>query len=422
MSASILGAGLVFFLREITKPFHKKKQFQLLRLRNPEAISAHTKRILETVTIDSSNTLPVGSWLFRTHKYPGDIDIFEQVRECCDATTAKSAITQKIQKIAAKVRDRQDVFLGDFKAGLDNRFKINIGEIKDGSVFNYDQSEVRKQVIDLFNQGLLSKEKAIEIHQLAIDEHKMNVEAYEDLNNALRKFYVLRWSLDELLAGQKILPGNKTLLLEDAITHKSLVKIDVWTPKYDGNFTEVTNFFLLIAVDKNGKEKTLNLELPNYAKSLIKDIKLYSSPGHLNSLKAAKRLFTYSKLTDDRATMDTLAPLFSADASKLNQIKDEFEVLHMLIEKYPDQVPWNIVVRQIGSIIERIGDVNLDYDEDQMLKLLEQTGQLSAASSKNIPAILTNLKMLEKMTKPSIEKYSNNYLRQVGMWSKIQNM
>ena len=75
-----------------------------------------------------------------------------------------------------------------------------------------------------------------------------------ELVEEVRKLYTLRWSLEELVAGVKILPGDAgqpsaEVRLSDALQAGSVVKIDIWGLLQDElgytKYCEVTNFFQL---------------------------------------------------------------------------------------------------------------------------------------------------------------------------------
>src|SRR5687768_8198428 len=95
-----------------------------LQLRNE--LSKGTKRAIEIVTAEMG-TMPVGTFKYRVFKYPGDIDIFEELEGCCTFNIAKLNAAQKIQAIVKDVQKSNNMMFTEFKAGYDLRYKIYTG-------------------------------------------------------------------------------------------------------------------------------------------------------------------------------------------------------------------------------------------------------------------------------------------------------
>ena len=96
--------------------------------RNPIGFSKSIKDAVKMVTF-SEKTNPVGSYKYRVHAYPSDIDIFEKIEECCDVKTATQNVTKRLKQIARNIKNNKKVYLGDFKAGIDDDLIIDCGEI-----------------------------------------------------------------------------------------------------------------------------------------------------------------------------------------------------------------------------------------------------------------------------------------------------
>src|SRR5579872_665250 len=109
----LAGAASLYLLEDITEESHKKPHFNVLATRDRSGLTNETNAVIDLVTVNPE-TFPVGSFKYRAHRYPGDIDIFERVKACCTETTAKKKIAADIQKIAKKIANarKQGVFLG----------------------------------------------------------------------------------------------------------------------------------------------------------------------------------------------------------------------------------------------------------------------------------------------------------------------
>lgn len=270
----------------------------------------------------------MGSQKYKVHRYPGDIDIFEPVKVCCSLEEASTKIVESIQGMIKEIKSEPKYFLGDFKAGLDDRYQIDLKQ---------PQNKITQQLMVLRRQKLLSSD------EVGIMLELLQTDQFDQLKEILRKYSVIRWNESELLAGFKILKGGFRLTLKEAIRHPTIVKLDLWAP-VNGNFTEVTNFMLLMYIDDKGREHTINMKLADRITSLIGDIKLYSSPGHRKSLKVAKRMWALAQVIEDHETLKKLYPLFSSDAAALSQITSEIETLIMMLTKL-SKPPMEMIIR-----------------------------------------------------------------------------
>lgn len=423
LAAALAGAGTLFLLQNITKQDTKKPHFDVLATRDHEGLSQETNDILRIITIDPE-TFPVGSFKYRAHRYPGDIDIFEQVKVCCTKQNATKEIANKIINLAIKISNASNrgVFFGDFKAGIDDRYKIDIGKIEaslrspDAKVIGYNGSMVRRNLQNLLDSKLITPEEHSNLISLT-PLKDITPDQWEKLYEALRKFFVIRWKIDELIAGQKTIgPDNKLIKLEDAITHDSVVKIDIWAP-IKGKYNELTNFFLFYVKYPDGSEEVLNAKLPDRLKSLEKDIVKYSSKEHRNSLKLAKRLWNVALTRNDEKFYDQLYPLFDSDATLLSQINSEIEVISGMLTKLPkNNIPIKTIIKQIDSFKERITNtLEIQFNTAPSLELIDKILQHYRKNPSNWDPeyIVNNLEQLSDKLKDPIEQYSSNFLKQV---------
>ncbi len=377
----LLGTGAIFVskLNEKSNSCNISEQ-NVLKKRTFDGLTQETKSLIELITLQKG-TFPVGSFKFKAHRYPGDIDIFEPVKACCDRETATKIIAEKLQNMAKAISNRKDVYLGDFKAGLDDRYLVT-------------EANKNDKLNQLFNTGLLSQEEF---------EEALNQKTLDDLVEYMRKFYIVRWNLEELIRGSKVLPQNKQLTLQEAITHKTIVKIDLWAPQ-DGNYNEVTNFFLIVMIDKDGREVVLNEELGDRLINLNHDIVKYGSKKNRNSLKLAKRLWNRALFLKDSKMPKVLYPLFQSGCNSLNQVAGESEVVRQMIEKLPNP-PLDILFKQIDGFRRRITDVfDVDFDPkpmyDVLINILERRVD-----------VISGLTELESMIKKVVEKHANEFLK-----------
>lgn len=392
-------------------------------LRTTESYPRSMRDIVDLITIQK-NVMPVGSFKYNVHKYPSDIDILEQVKVCCSVDDAKNRVAKSIQEVATRVRSAPDVYLGDFKAGRDERFELDLGQwTTDRSVMlpaqyqrrtftNNDEAREQESVrvaqivrewLEVFGLAppLLMSKKSLSGNDTAdnigqgeeflvgFDPARVEEEAkrlrrerlisfdelkritallaemgtnptksqWEELSDIFRDHSVLRWNASEIAQGYKVLPGAEMLTLADAIAQKTLVKMDIWA-LVGGRYMEVTNFFLVSAINAAGGEiEMLTQSLPDYEKSIAKDVRFYSSPNHRKTLKALKRLWSLAIWKNNLALAERISPLFSSNAAALNQINGDAEVLSLMLKKLPDP-PLDQIMAQIDGFKTRVDQLN----------------------------------------------------------------
>lgn len=378
--ANLALGGMVLYGLQNTKKNTKEEKVDIYRQRDMNGLSDDTQDIIKMITF-SDSTDPVGSFKYKVHKYPGDIDIFEPVKICCTKKTAINTITKELQSIAKKVTKSKKIYWGDFKAGLDFALKPTEG---------------------------MSLEQYLEQAGNYLSPEEQNFVS-EDYPENTRKFYLVRWRPEQILAGIQKLKSGKMLTLGEAITHDTIIKLDLWAT-VNGNYTEITNFFLFVWTDKNGKTEVLNAELADRIQSLDHDIEKYGSSAHWNPLKLAKRLWNKALYTKDHSVTKKLYPLFSSGAAQLNQIVGESETLRFMFQQLPDP-PTDKLVQQIHGFKRRINDVaDIEFDETAFYNLLQ-----AAAEGRGNATTINNLLVLEDKISAITNKFSEAYLKKVGL-------
>ncbi len=332
-------------------------------LRTSASYTHTLQEILSIVTI-SGDTMPVGSFKYNVHKYPGDVDIFEKYDACCSIEEAQTAAANAFKQIIIKTKATPNTYLGDFKAGEDDRYSIDIGKWENDVLVGYNKSKIERSIKNLRKQRLISQSDLDLL--LSLVKTNLDVSEWDKLSSNLRQNQVLRWNAQEIMQGFKLLPGAERIELEDAIAQRTLVKVDLWS-RINGRYMEVTNFFMINAIDKSGKRiATLTQEMPDYKESIAKDVRFYSSPEHRKTLKALKRLWSLALFEDNYELAGRISPLFGTNASALNQINGEAEVLAFMLVRLPDP-PLAQIMEQIDGFKPRIDQLNDNLDENEEL-------------------------------------------------------
>lgn len=412
----------------------------VLDQRTEKDISKEIKDFVDLITIQE-DILPVGSYRYKTHTYSSDIDIFEPINPCglnkCTLNKVRLDIVEAFQKIVKKIKSKPYIYLTDFKAGFDMRYKIYFGEIIENKVIDFDPRIAYNEIVNLFEQRLINEDEYNEMIKLISGPtSNISVDNFDKLDNIVRSHYVLRWKEDEILLGYKILPLNKKKWLYDALIEQSVVKMDLIVPlpftriseqcldRYKNKnslirYTEITNWFMISYTNITGEVIYITAELNDYIKSLSNDIRKYLPT---NALKATKRYWSiliyqynqyqqeenYEEMENIENILVALGPLFSNYISLLNMTKGDLEVILTLDPLIKNK---KLIYTTIDGIYLRLEcyceqscckqDKYYDHDiNKQVMKMID-----SIRSSKDIKSIIDRL---QKITHEKTIQYLND--------------
>lgn len=325
------------------------------------------KKILDVVTIEKQ-VKPVGTYGYNIFEYPGDIDLFEKLRSDKPLKMFLENIVSRLKNITESILLSDNIFFVELKAGIDERFEI----------IDYANTLlVAKQLKSWKNNGLITKEEAIESTQLIKKYHqakKQNDKEVDNLFNIMieniREYKMLRWSASEILAGKKKMRGDIELSLYDALNMKEVTKLDtlVW---YDNRYIEMTNFFYFEIIDPITKNITIiSKPFSNYIESINKDIRKYAGcddPNRIDTLKMLKRMFllysiTYKNTFDENLLdkMWTIANIVNDTPGALSQIKADFEALESILKLLKGNNIKNICI-MLNNMTKRFNN-NIDLE------------------------------------------------------------
>ena len=301
--------------------------------------------------------------------------------------------------------------MGDFKAGYDDRYYINIGKTEGSKIINYDTERIKSDILKLKKNNLLTLEEYNELIEKVVENPKL--QQFYDLESQIKKKYVIRWKLNEIINGVKTLPLGLDIKLEDALTHKSIVKLDIWI-YLNKRYIEMTNMYMLTYDDEDGKTHNLSVKPEKYETSLIEDLQKYSNRSVNKYMKLAKRLWVYAVLKDNKKIMFDLYPLFSSSASKMYQIAGEIETIENILK--------NIKKPLLSSI-----KANIEDWKTRLGTVMSDTLPTSVANDiyKKIDSVIKNIhnkqyaiSTLEEISDTLIiyiNKYVKRYLRKKNL-------
>jgi len=379
--------------------------------RGPETYNQDINQAIDIITLDpSQKPTIVGSFQYRVHKYPSDIDMLEYYQICCDIPTAKKQIVKRFKQMAQRIKNNPKVYLSDFKSGKDTRFDIFIGDKQNNTIIDYNYDDIIQQFNSLFEKKLLTN---TQMNNLLTLLHKdPTIKQWEELHEALRMLYTVRWSINELLNGKKVLPGNKTFLLADAVTQQTITKIDIFI-KLNNRFTEVTNFFIITLKSNDNELTYLSQEFPDYRESLITDIKQRFKESKY--LKLSKRLWLLYVYDNNISKLKLLYPLFSSPGAIFYQLSADAEVLRLMIEKIP-KPPMKDIYHQLSSYKLRLTEIPSYVLSDSMRQTLYDMVDIIIYSDTKQERI-DNFQQFEKTLLKLANTYAKSYLENAGLCS-----
>ncbi len=260
---------------------------------------------LNAITLTDSARI-VGSARYAEHLYPSDVDVFEIAISKGCAEYAKEEFSKGLSNIGKILSVEPSIQFVEFKAGKNQDF--------DWEAFLKTENK-EDYVCRLHTQGILTKEETL----LALSH--IRAQEAEKLGLLFEEFSKVRWTLEELIAGRKMIRGNKELTLKKAISMNSVVKLDTVT--WFSSRPQSVEVFYHLGYTEAGKVFNF-YDMENYVRSLVKDINYYKDK---NSLKTMKRLWSLSRVINCQNVMQSLIPVFGSDAAALNQIKADIETL-----------------------------------------------------------------------------------------------
>jgi hypothetical protein len=401
---------IVIKLRDITK-FTSIEKIYAKELLN----------IWKIITIDSlpsihGETKVVGTFKYDMFKYPGDIDVNDVSVVIGNKKFAISYYSNAFKEMAMKIKLSDNIYFSDFKLGYDNRYFIDIGDIKNKKIketkktketnilnkkatynttekvifienaviIGYNKAKILKILKNLFDKKLFSNQEYSDI--LTYIHDNPTPKQFVDFSNKLREYYTLRWDIDEMVNGFKHIKGRK-ITMEEALNQKekSIVKIDVYG-KIDNRLIECTSFFILQYYPINSPEEFENeskyksqnalnnplwlskkFEKP-YLVTLYDYIICYKC--QTDYLKYAKRLWLFAIETNNYIIIKRLYKLFNGNKPIVSQIISDCDVIIDVLQKI-DIIPNKFIVKEILNFNRRfkispIGDIELSCDKNSI--------------------------------------------------------
>jgi hypothetical protein len=293
-----------------------------LKPRKLSQINNETADIINLFAVRGKKRL-IGSAGLRAIHYASDYDV-----ETILSGITPSSIKKMFQDAYRKIGD--DVWVTDFKCGYDERLIYN-GEYDDKSLKKY-----------LKNPLITAKQRRDILKATG-----------EDRIEKVRDLYILRWSHQDVIKGEKTLCDGTVKKMEDAMMDKTTMKIDLIV-QVGNQYCEISeNYYIKVGNNSNYTKMPTKKELET---DLEEDIQYYSK---IDSFKSLKRLFSLLQVEGakkNKAKLDKLVAFFNGQVGYLNKIKNELGILEVLLEQ-PRKPKWEDVEANLQFIKEQISSV-----------------------------------------------------------------
>lgn len=317
---------------------------------------------------------PYGSIAYSFSKYPGDIDLSEEDFIGLSREKVIKKFAGAVKKIANRINKSKLHYFVEFKAGIDNRYDVDIGDLRDG-IYDMNRSLI-KLIHDYYELGLFNDEEYYDILLENYDKYtkgERTAVVYDNINNVFRERKILRWTLKDINNGF-IKRGDIKISLEKALSEEGHIKIDEIV-LINGNFMEVTNFVLLGYIDDDGKVIGINMDPYSYINDLPYGLRRNIEEtmfSHLkfSPFKVAKRIFALSRLLylngDQNAAqyIAKIVPILQSDVGIMYQAKSQLEAVLRIYYNSSKKMPISAVNKQLDNIKFNLSNVYELLKED----------------------------------------------------------
>jgi hypothetical protein len=373
------------------KVFEKKTDY-------PKDIKEELK--LYSIDKNSGRSRVIGSFSYRSGN-ASDVDLFEQVIKPDKKILIKFFI-QNLKRVANDINKRRDQYFLEVKLGLDHfYYDVDCGECSN-DVYNVSNDFFQMMNI-YYENDFLSDDEMDLIREVEVAD-KRNQGHFEKIKEMLRKHFILRWTIDELNRGYKILrdmTGEYRYELDLAIQDKSSINIEGIFKTKDNKFSDCSNFFQLTYISKYGKQIFMNFadeSMIDFLKFRQEDLKksmytlMYSKIAP-NLFKSAKRMMSYGISFQDITLVTRCYKIINSQYGKLYALNSQLKTLAKLIKIHGDKqlddealyhhidyIRWeleNLILLDYNfsgviNILSKIIDENIRFSSKEVIEILDK--------------------------------------------------
>ena len=314
----------------------------------------------------------VGSFTLRNQVYAGDVDALEFVK----VKSAKDC-AKRFQEVVKNVSELPYTYISDIKCGTVDEWRVipDSATIEEGKVVGYDRDAILQNVERLYSTNIIDDSE----YRLARYLLKPTVNAVEFL--ALRKdlrFNILRWNLDEIKKGYKILRDGRKYTLEAGVQSPTITKMDVISWIQGVRFSDFEMIY-----EFSSKGVILNKGLRDLDIAIKESILLMRREG--NCFKMAKRMYALARYHKYKHDLPPLNDLFNGDLGRLYGIYGDAHSLKYLIEN-AEHLPKDKIAKEIDTFIARLSNVVIPtflIRESAIMRIIKRLSDPSLYTSGN---------------------------------------
>lgn len=356
----------------------QKKINPLLQVKPINSYPENLIKSIKMISFDpNKGGVPFGSYIYRLQRYPGDVDLFEEYIEHTTPNKLVHHFADKLKDMIIRIRNEPYHWFSEFKAGIDPRYDVSIGDLKNGIWKNIPNIiEISKNFL---KEGLFNEKEISKINDAIYNKKYTDADSYDIIYNIFRNRRILRWTENEILNGSKEVLG-RVFKLHDCLFDHTYIKIDVIIYN-DHKFVEITNFIGLVSEYDFPNKNYININLVENNDpriSLPKEIeRLYFSDYYYSPFKCCKRIYSYARQLDLKRMLNKIIPIVTGDISALYMIKSQIDTMKLLLERIPiERLPLELFKESIDNIKNQLSYVlfistkALEEDYEVMNKII----------------------------------------------------
>lgn len=392
----------------MTRSISAFRNKELLAERSANAFPIEVRQLIRVMRVGRAEPKVVGSFRFRLFEYPSDIDMMEFLPR----STSSAKLATNFQNCVRRIHANRRLFITDIKAGVDPRYEIRgLGTVKNGRLVKFERASLQAQIYRLRKHNLLTLDEARLMNACLRKIKPRQPLSRVPFVRLIRKFYILRWTPDEVMRGFKRRRDGLNISLVDAITkYRTRIKIDAVALLGDHRLVEFSNIPVAPRVTITPK---------HYRRSVLNEINTFLKTSS-NWLKLAKRTWLLAAQSKSYVALRPLSKLFRGPIGKLGQIKTDMETLQLLEQKVD---PGPVVRRKaIGSVKQRIAGIPPTLIHDQTLSwFITQLTKLEVQKLKTSSYRRVLSTLIDTLSN-IIDIYVKGYLERSGILKYIRNM
>ena len=371
----------------------------------PTNYPADAIAVLDSMSVTKGKGVElVGSMSLRSQQYAGDYDANDFVE--MNMKTDKDALDHCASLFKEAIRRTSKIpnlYIGDIKGGEVAEWRV-FGEdtrVHNGQVVGYNAEVCRSKVRGLRKAQIITPTEEKEALAL-LPSNPTPIQLVKAKDSI--KFNIVRWSVAEVLEGEKRLKDGRIFTLQDAFSSHAITKVDVVAWIQNNRYTE---FAMIYFLSNHGK--ALNPVKFDYEDSLKESILYYSSEGMY--FKVLKRMFSLAKFKDDKKQMEKLTEILNSDLGRLYHIISDIRTLEFLLEEQ-SKLRLSDIKFEIDQFKGRMANI---YALDPFLKkefvfLGYINSALKTSSSKQLLSILKSMdKTMSDILGKSSQKFIGGY-------------